>query len=140
MIFKVSSSLFFFAVCLATATAATATAAGPEDPTSPASVVVTTPTTEKEFVVDLLVKAAGDGDRIEVVEDIHVVLVARSHHQVVVVSDALLTTGPHYEKPPCSNSDEKAVQIMGIDGMFCSPSCVDGPCPTDVPDGVTAVR
>jgi hypothetical protein len=139
MIFKVSSSFFFFAAFLATATVATATAAGPEDSTSPAAVVVAaTPTTEKEFVVDLLVKAAGDGDRIEVVEDMHVVLVAKSHHQVVVVSDAS-TTGPHYEKPPCSNGDEKAVQIMGIDGMFCSPSCVDGPCPTDVPDGVTAV-
>lgn len=44
----------------------------------------------------------------------------------------------HYEKPPCQNSDEKAVQIMGIDGMFCSASCKDSPCPSDTPNGVTA--
>mmetsp|Transcript_25921 Transcript_25921/g.42491 ORF Transcript_25921/g.42491 Transcript_25921/m.42491 type:complete len:167 (+) Transcript_25921:132-632(+) len=43
----------------------------------------------------------------------------------------------HYENPPCM-SDEKAVRIMGIDGTFCSPSCATSPCPTDVPDGVTA--
>lgn len=43
----------------------------------------------------------------------------------------------HYEKPPCG-SDEKAVQLMGIDGVFCSPEC-DPDCPMDVPDGVTAV-
>ena len=43
----------------------------------------------------------------------------------------------HYEMPPCG-SDEKAVQIMGIDGVFCSPTCSPD-CPTDVPDGVTAV-
>lgn len=42
----------------------------------------------------------------------------------------------HYEMPPCG-SDEKAVQIMGIDGVFCSPTCSPD-CPTDVPDGVTA--
>ena len=44
----------------------------------------------------------------------------------------------HYEKPPCG-SDEKAVQLMGVDGVFCSPECTPG-CPTDAPDGVTAVR
>lgn len=43
----------------------------------------------------------------------------------------------HYEQPPCG-SDEKAVQIMGVDGVFCSPMCSPD-CPTDVPDGVTAV-
>eukprot|EP00532_Pseudo-nitzschia_australis_P008850 CAMPEP_0168177286 /NCGR_PEP_ID=MMETSP0139_2-20121125/8355_1 /TAXON_ID=44445 /ORGANISM="Pseudo-nitzschia australis, Strain 10249 10 AB" /LENGTH=143 /DNA_ID=CAMNT_0008096291 /DNA_START=119 /DNA_END=550 /DNA_ORIENTATION=- len=43
----------------------------------------------------------------------------------------------HYEEPPCG-SDEKAVQIMGIDGVFCSPECTPE-CPTDTPDGVTAV-
>ena len=47
--------------------------------------------------------------------------------------------GSHYEKPPCQ-SDEKAVQIMGVEGIFCSPLCSDaGKCPMDVPDGVTAV-
>ena len=44
----------------------------------------------------------------------------------------------HYEKPPCG-SDEKAVQLMGIDGVFCSPQCSPD-CPSDVPAGVTAVR
>ena len=44
----------------------------------------------------------------------------------------------HYEKPPCG-SDEKAVQLMGIDGVFCSPQC-NPDCPSDVPVGVTAVR
>jgi hypothetical protein len=50
------------------------------------------------------------------------------------------SSSPHYEKPPCQNDDEKAVQIMGIDGMFCSPSCSDNTsCPSDTPDGVTAI-
>mmetsp|Transcript_246 Transcript_246/g.552 ORF Transcript_246/g.552 Transcript_246/m.552 type:complete len:137 (-) Transcript_246:265-675(-) len=43
----------------------------------------------------------------------------------------------HYEMPPCGE-DEKAVQLMGIDGVFCSPQC-DPDCPTDPPDGVTAM-
>lgn len=51
---------------------------------------------------------------------------------------AAAAVSSHYEKPPCENSDEKAVQIMGIDGMFCSASCKDSPCPSDTPDGVTA--
>jgi hypothetical protein len=47
--------------------------------------------------------------------------------------------GTHYESPPCG-SDEKAVQVMGIDGVFCSPMCTPaGVCPHDVPKGVTAV-
>ena len=58
-----------------------------------------------------------------------------------VLLGALLAASPvsavHYEKPPCG-SDEKAVQLMGIDGVFCSPEC-DPDCPMDVPDGVTAV-
>lgn len=50
------------------------------------------------------------------------------------------TAGPsHYEEPPCRHDDERAVQIMGVDGVFCSPSCATAPCPADVPDGVTAV-
>ena len=44
----------------------------------------------------------------------------------------------HYEMPPCG-PDEKAVQLMGIDGVFCSPECKPD-CPDDPPDGVTAVR
>ncbi len=46
------------------------------------------------------------------------------------------TSGTHYENPPCM-PDEKAVRIMGIAGVFCSPSCGSSPCPTDVPEGVT---
>jgi len=43
----------------------------------------------------------------------------------------------HYGAPPC-RSDEKAVQVQGVSGDFCSPSCTSGSCPTDVPSGVTA--
>jgi hypothetical protein len=52
----------------------------------------------------------------------------------------VVVNGEHYEIPPCQ-SDEKAVQIMGVEGIFCSPLCgEDGDsCPNDVPDGVTAV-
>ena len=53
-------------------------------------------------------------------------------------STAVFSSAVHYEKPPCG-SDEKAVQLMGIDGVFCSPQC-DPDCPMDAPDGVTAVR
>ena len=49
--------------------------------------------------------------------------------------------GKHYEDPnagPCS-AGEDAVQITGVKGSFCSPSCsTSSPCPTDVPDGATA--
>jgi hypothetical protein len=58
----------------------------------------------------------------------------------VVVGGDAGTVGAHYESPPCG-PDEKAVQIMGIDGVFCSPMCTPaGVCPRDVPKGVTAVR
>jgi hypothetical protein len=45
-----------------------------------------------------------------------------------------------YEDPnagPC-NQGEEAVQIQGVSGSFCSPSCASGPCPTNVPAGTTA--
>ncbi|KAG7343629.1 hypothetical protein IV203_021637 [Nitzschia inconspicua] len=58
---------------------------------------------------------------------------------LVTRSATSTATASHYEKPPCQNDDEKAVEIMGIDGMFCSPSCKDTACPSDVPDGVTAI-
>jgi hypothetical protein len=66
---------------------------------------------------------------------------------LMVTSDAdagvlpLLTSSPHYENPgdgPCA-SDEKSILIMGIDGTYCAPACTTSLCPTDVPDGVTAV-
>merc|ERR1712176_526365 len=43
----------------------------------------------------------------------------------------------HYEEPPC-RSDEVALQVQGITGVTCSPSCTTSPCPTDVPAGTTA--
>mmetsp|Transcript_36559 Transcript_36559/g.95700 ORF Transcript_36559/g.95700 Transcript_36559/m.95700 type:complete len:396 (-) Transcript_36559:93-1280(-) len=49
--------------------------------------------------------------------------------------------GKHYEDPnagPCA-AGEDAVQITGLSGSFCSPSCSStSPCPSDVPDGATA--
>ena len=41
----------------------------------------------------------------------------------------------HYEDPnagPCQ-SGETAVQITGIAGAFCSPTCTGSTCPSDVP-------
>ena len=49
--------------------------------------------------------------------------------------------GSHYEDPsagPCQ-SGEEAVQIQGVQGAFCSPSCANSACPTDVPAGTSAV-
>ena len=37
------------------------------------------------------------------------------------------------------HSDEQAIQVEGLPGSFCSPSCsVTQPCPTNVPPGTTA--
>eukprot|EP00567_Pseudictyota_dubia_P010436 CAMPEP_0197443184 /NCGR_PEP_ID=MMETSP1175-20131217/8998_1 /TAXON_ID=1003142 /ORGANISM="Triceratium dubium, Strain CCMP147" /LENGTH=140 /DNA_ID=CAMNT_0042973781 /DNA_START=17 /DNA_END=439 /DNA_ORIENTATION=+ len=55
----------------------------------------------------------------------------------LLASNASVSSAVHYEKPPCG-SDEKAVQLQGVDGVFCSPQCNPG-CPTDVPDGVSAI-
>lgn len=45
----------------------------------------------------------------------------------------------HYGDPKdgCM-SDEQAVQVQGIPGDFCSPDCSSAPCPSDIPEGVTA--
>lgn len=43
----------------------------------------------------------------------------------------------HYEQPPC-RSDETEVQVQGISGSMCSPSCTNSACPSDVPVGVSA--
>jgi hypothetical protein len=43
----------------------------------------------------------------------------------------------HYEHPPCQ-SDEVEVQVQGISGVMCAPSCTSSACPTDVPAGVSA--
>lgn len=55
---------------------------------------------------------------------------------VMVALLAAASNALHYEKPPCGE-DEKAVELMGIDGVFCSPAC-NPDCPDDPPDGVTA--
>jgi hypothetical protein len=47
----------------------------------------------------------------------------------------------HYEDPNPNGcqSDEEDVQITGLQGSFCSPSCsASSPCPSDVPSGTTA--
>jgi photosystem II stability/assembly factor-like uncharacterized protein len=47
----------------------------------------------------------------------------------------------HYGDPNAGSClpDEKAVQITGVTGGFCSPGCTKStPCPTDVPDSATA--
>jgi len=45
----------------------------------------------------------------------------------------------HYEDPKDGcQSDEKAIQIQGVSGDFCSPACQGSRCPNDVPTGVTA--
>jgi len=45
----------------------------------------------------------------------------------------------HYEDPSGGcQSDEKAVQVTGVQGSFCSPDCTSAACPTDVCSGVTA--
>ena len=68
--------------------------------------------------------------------------------QTLAVSGAFLASqqgaaaaaATHYEDPsagPCQ-AGELAVQIEGVKGGFCSPSCSAGPCPTDVPAGTNA--
>jgi C1A family cysteine protease len=45
----------------------------------------------------------------------------------------------HYGDPKNGcESDEQAVQITGLKGDFCSPSCKGSTCPSDVPPGTTA--
>lgn len=50
---------------------------------------------------------------------------------------SVLAAPPHYGKPPCL-SDEKALEIKGVQGVVCGASCDDRACPTDVPTNVTA--
>lgn len=68
------------------------------------------------------------------------IIVADNAFGAIAGGDVNKVTGcTHYEHPPCG-SDEKAVQVMGVDGVFCSPMCTpDGVCPHDVPKGVIAV-
>lgn len=58
----------------------------------------------------------------------------------MTVSAAFLKGSTHYGNPTAGcMSGEEAVQIQGVTGDFCSPSCASGPCPTDVPTGTTAM-
>lgn len=43
----------------------------------------------------------------------------------------------HYEHPPCQ-SDEQEVEVQGLSGSLCSPSCTYSQCPSDKPTGVSA--
>merc|ERR1712187_117253 len=43
----------------------------------------------------------------------------------------------HYWHPPC-RSDETELQVQGISGLMCSPSCTNSACPSDLPAGVSA--
>merc|ERR1712151_1018659 len=55
-----------------------------------------------------------------------------------IASHKLVSPGKsHYEEPLCQ-PDEVALQVQGISGVTCSPSCTSSPCPTDVPAGTTA--
>merc|ERR1711937_227455 len=64
----------------------------------------------------------------------------RALADTVVAQLAAPETNPtHYGDPKTGcESDEKAVQVQGVSGDFCSPPCSSGSCPTDVPSGDTA--
>ena len=49
------------------------------------------------------------------------------------------STGNYGDPATGCKADEKKVQITGLKGDFCSPTCsTTAPCPTDVPAGTTA--
>merc|ERR1719265_369020 len=51
----------------------------------------------------------------------------------------LFTNPTHYGDPKTGcESDEKAIQVQGVSGDFCSPACTSSACPTDMPKGDTA--
>merc|ERR1719399_531996 len=58
----------------------------------------------------------------------------------MLLAYAMTANPTHYGDPATGcESDEKAVQVQGVPGDFCSPSCTKaGACPSDVPSGVTA--
>ncbi len=52
--------------------------------------------------------------------------------------EAMPKTG-HYGPPSDGcQADELAIQLNGVTGDFCSPKCVQGQCPNDLPNGATA--
>ena len=53
--------------------------------------------------------------------------------------DLVGLVGSHYGSPADGcQPDEMEFQISGVPGAICAPECTDTPCPTDLPDGVTA--
>ena len=71
------------------------------------------------------------------------------YYEAKVIKDFALTYmdsagSTHYGNPAdgCL-SDEKILDVLGVSGYICSPECSgdlsNGTCPTDVPEGVTAV-
>eukprot|EP00548_Thalassiothrix_antarctica_P004102 CAMPEP_0194145390 /NCGR_PEP_ID=MMETSP0152-20130528/17330_1 /TAXON_ID=1049557 /ORGANISM="Thalassiothrix antarctica, Strain L6-D1" /LENGTH=131 /DNA_ID=CAMNT_0038845619 /DNA_START=144 /DNA_END=539 /DNA_ORIENTATION=+ len=55
------------------------------------------------------------------------------------LSSSLDTNERHYGSPDGGcKADERSFQIQGIPGEICTPACVNGQCPDDVSDGVTA--
>merc|ERR1712139_17139 len=58
---------------------------------------------------------------------------------VATLSVEIGTNPTHYGDPKTGcESDEKAVQVQGVSGDFCSPPCTSSACPTDMPKGDTA--
>jgi len=56
-----------------------------------------------------------------------------------LVAKPLLANPTHYGDPKTGcESDEKAIQVQGVSGDFCSPQCKAGACPSDEPSGATA--
>lgn len=57
-------------------------------------------------------------------------------------NNSMATTSlSHYGKPPegCGD-DELVLQIQGVPGVICAPSCsFTKPCPSDLPDGVSGM-
>jgi hypothetical protein len=60
--------------------------------------------------------------------------------QEVELMPKLAANPTHYGDPKTGcESDEQAVQVMGLSGDFCSPKCdTSGSCPSDLPSGDSA--
>merc|ERR1712032_1640502 len=73
--------------------------------------------------------------------DVVPVHIEPKHGQILKIYDApfVAANGTHYGNPANGcQADEKAVQVQGVTGDFCSPPCsATTPCPTDVPPGTT---
>jgi hypothetical protein len=68
--------------------------------------------------------------------DVQLYLIPEFVDSAVVTTDAATS---HYGPPSDGcESDEVAFSINGVKGKVCSPKCTNSPCPTDVPEHVTA--